>query len=184
MVESKDRLNKIIHSFLEEIQQKYRIDNAYLYGSFARGEIHEGSDIDILVIVNGKPETGCGVCTSKINSSINGPVEEVDWFDDVDFPLKTFIHKARKLTEISHILLSKRIFSEFFLRIVYFFFRDIQFLSKFILQAFPQLLYNSQQNYDPYPKTDSAKSVESWLSLANVRCDLSTEIQRRFRNSL
>jgi predicted nucleotidyltransferase len=50
MVESKDRLNKTIHSFLEESQQKYRIDNAYLYGSFAKGTFNKWSDIDIAII--------------------------------------------------------------------------------------------------------------------------------------
>jgi len=50
MVESKDRLNKIINSFLEEIQKKYRIDNAYLYGSFAKGTFNKWSDIDIAIV--------------------------------------------------------------------------------------------------------------------------------------
>ena len=50
MVESKDRLNKIINIFLEEIQKKYRIDNAYLYGSFAKGTFNKWSDIDIAIV--------------------------------------------------------------------------------------------------------------------------------------
>ena len=50
MVENKDRLNKIINSFLEEIQKKYRIDNAYLYGSFAKGTFNKWSDIDIAIV--------------------------------------------------------------------------------------------------------------------------------------
>jgi predicted nucleotidyltransferase len=50
MVESKDRLNKIINIFLKEIQKKYRIDNAYLYGSFAKGTFNKWSDIDIAIV--------------------------------------------------------------------------------------------------------------------------------------
>ncbi|MBW2407286.1 MAG: nucleotidyltransferase domain-containing protein [Deltaproteobacteria bacterium] len=50
MVESKDRLNKIINIFLKEIQKKYRIDNAYLYGSFAKGTFNIWSDIDIAIV--------------------------------------------------------------------------------------------------------------------------------------
>ena len=50
MVESKDRLNKIIHSFLEEIQKKFKIDDAYLYGSFAKGTSNKWSDIDIAIV--------------------------------------------------------------------------------------------------------------------------------------
>ena len=50
MVESKDRLNKIIHSFLEKIQKKFKIDDAYLYGSFAKGTAGRWSDIDIAIV--------------------------------------------------------------------------------------------------------------------------------------
>lgn len=50
MGERKDRFNKIINSFLEEIQKKYRIDDAYLYGSFAKGTSRKWSDIDIAIV--------------------------------------------------------------------------------------------------------------------------------------
>jgi predicted nucleotidyltransferase len=50
MAETKDRLNKIIKSFLAEIQKHYQIDDAYLYGSFAKGRPNEWSDIDIAII--------------------------------------------------------------------------------------------------------------------------------------
>jgi predicted nucleotidyltransferase len=45
-----DSLSKIINYFLEEIQKHYRIDNAYLYGSFAKGTNNKWSDIDIAII--------------------------------------------------------------------------------------------------------------------------------------
>ncbi len=50
MAENNDDLNKIIKSFLDEIQKKYRIENAYLYGSFAKGTFNRWSDIDIAII--------------------------------------------------------------------------------------------------------------------------------------
>jgi predicted nucleotidyltransferase len=50
MAERKDRFNKVINSFLEEIQKKYRIDDAYLYGSFAKGTSRKWSDIDIAIV--------------------------------------------------------------------------------------------------------------------------------------
>jgi predicted nucleotidyltransferase len=50
MVARNDRLNKIIKNFLEEIKKKYKIDNAYLYGSFAKGTNNRWSDIDIAII--------------------------------------------------------------------------------------------------------------------------------------
>jgi predicted nucleotidyltransferase len=50
MADRKDSLNKVITSFLDEIQKKYRIDNAYLYGSFAKGTSNKWSDIDIAIV--------------------------------------------------------------------------------------------------------------------------------------
>jgi len=50
MAKGDDKLNKIINSFLEQIQKKYIIDDAYLYGSFAKGTAGKWSDIDIAVV--------------------------------------------------------------------------------------------------------------------------------------
>ncbi len=50
MAERNDSLKQIIKRFLEEIQKKYKIDNAYLYGSFAKGTSNRWSDIDIAVV--------------------------------------------------------------------------------------------------------------------------------------
>lgn len=50
MAERDHRLNKTILKFLKEIQKKFTLDAAYLYGSFAKGTYNEWSDIDIAVI--------------------------------------------------------------------------------------------------------------------------------------
>ena len=50
MVKRDAKLNKIIKNFLEEIQKKFKIDNAYLYGSFAKGTVGKWSDIDIAIV--------------------------------------------------------------------------------------------------------------------------------------
>jgi len=50
MADRKDSLNKVITSFLDEIQKKFSIDNAYLYGSFAKGTSNKWSDIDIAIV--------------------------------------------------------------------------------------------------------------------------------------
>ena len=50
MAERDYRLNKTIRKFLKEIQKKYRLDAAYLYGSFARGTFNRWSDIDVAII--------------------------------------------------------------------------------------------------------------------------------------
>ena len=56
MAKNKDRLNKIINSFLAEIQKKYKIDSAYLYGSFAKGTYNKWSDIDIAIVSSDFPD--------------------------------------------------------------------------------------------------------------------------------
>jgi len=50
MVTRDDKLSKIINNFLEELKKHYRIDSAFLYGSFARGTSHKWSDIDIAIV--------------------------------------------------------------------------------------------------------------------------------------
>lgn len=46
---SKDLLGKI-RAFASKLKEELPVKEIYLFGSFAKGEIHEGSDIDILVI--------------------------------------------------------------------------------------------------------------------------------------
>jgi len=42
---------EIVKRYLEEIKKdKIKIDEAYLYGSYARGTAHEDSDIDVIVV--------------------------------------------------------------------------------------------------------------------------------------
>lgn len=46
---SKEILNEI-KAFADKLKKNLPVKEIYLYGSFASGEIHEGSDIDLLVI--------------------------------------------------------------------------------------------------------------------------------------
>jgi predicted nucleotidyltransferase len=39
-----------IKDFAKEVKKKFAIKAIYLYGSFAKGEIHEGSDIDLVIV--------------------------------------------------------------------------------------------------------------------------------------
>ena len=40
----------IVKKYLALISRKYPVQSAYLFGSFARGFVHEGSDIDVCII--------------------------------------------------------------------------------------------------------------------------------------
>lgn len=41
-----------IKQFADELKTRFPIQEIYLYGSFARGKVHEGSDIDIVIVGN------------------------------------------------------------------------------------------------------------------------------------
>ena len=50
MAERNADIEKVVKHFLNEVQQKYHIAGAYLYGSFARGRSNKWSDIDVAII--------------------------------------------------------------------------------------------------------------------------------------
>lgn len=49
-IEDRQAIAERLRAFVRDLSSAFRIKQVYLYGSFARGEIHEGSDIDIVVI--------------------------------------------------------------------------------------------------------------------------------------
>ena len=50
MVAGNHELEKIVRVFLDEIQKRYHVDSAYLFGSYARGTQDRWSDIDLAVV--------------------------------------------------------------------------------------------------------------------------------------
>lgn len=52
MVYSKDQLYELINEFVQRVRTRHALKRAYLYGSYARGTAHPGSDIDIALIFN------------------------------------------------------------------------------------------------------------------------------------
>ena len=50
MAKSNAEIDKILKHFLNEVQQKYHLVSAYLYGSFAKGTSNKWSDIDVAII--------------------------------------------------------------------------------------------------------------------------------------
>lgn len=46
-------INKIINNYLIHlIQEKYNIKNAYIFGSYANGNFHQYSDIDLAIVLD------------------------------------------------------------------------------------------------------------------------------------
>jgi uncharacterized protein len=50
MVARGPELEKIIRVFLDEVRKRYRLDSAYLFGSYAKGTQNRWSDIDLAVV--------------------------------------------------------------------------------------------------------------------------------------
>jgi len=48
-IRKREEIFKEIERFSKELKKRFGCD-VYLYGSFARGEIHEGSDIDLIIV--------------------------------------------------------------------------------------------------------------------------------------
>ncbi len=51
-IERSESLLDEIKIFAAELKKYLPVKEIYLYGSFAKGEVHEGSDIDLLIIGN------------------------------------------------------------------------------------------------------------------------------------
>jgi predicted nucleotidyltransferase len=47
---SREKVNTIVNSFIEIIKQDIKIDEVYLFGSYAKGTSNEYSDIDIAIV--------------------------------------------------------------------------------------------------------------------------------------
>lgn len=49
-LEQSQKILEDIKDFAKDLKKKFAIKAIYLYGSFAKGEIHEGSDIDLVIV--------------------------------------------------------------------------------------------------------------------------------------
>ena len=48
------KISKSVKKLVHKIEQKYRPETILLYGSLARGDFHEGSDLDMIVVADFK----------------------------------------------------------------------------------------------------------------------------------
>lgn len=53
-IDAREKINLELLAFIKKLKRKFQITAIYLFGSFATGKIHEGSDIDLLIIGNFK----------------------------------------------------------------------------------------------------------------------------------
>jgi len=49
-LEEREGIHKELLRFVEVLKEKLPVSQVYLFGSFAHGKVHEGSDIDLVII--------------------------------------------------------------------------------------------------------------------------------------
>ncbi|MHA1250193.1 MAG: nucleotidyltransferase domain-containing protein, partial [Candidatus Helarchaeota archaeon] len=49
-IKDRKKIYNDLINFIERLKRKFVIKSIYLYGSFYTGKIHEGSDIDLIII--------------------------------------------------------------------------------------------------------------------------------------
>jgi len=49
-IERSQEIYERLRAFVTRLRKNFSIKEVYLYGSFVRGEIHEGSDIDLVIV--------------------------------------------------------------------------------------------------------------------------------------
>jgi predicted nucleotidyltransferase len=55
---AKSKFDEEIENIIEQLVRLYKPDKVILFGSLAQGQIHDSSDIDLLVIKDDVPEMG------------------------------------------------------------------------------------------------------------------------------
>lgn len=49
-IEHREEILEDLKNFVKELKEKLPVKEVFLYGSFATGNIHEGSDIDLIIV--------------------------------------------------------------------------------------------------------------------------------------
>jgi len=90
---NKDKIIDILHQFKELNREKYNISKIGLFGSAVRGEMHERSDVDIVVEMT-KPDMFSLIGIKQdLEKKLNMPVDVVRYRDKMNKFLKGRIEK-------------------------------------------------------------------------------------------
>jgi predicted nucleotidyltransferase len=49
-IEDREKIYEQLREFAHLLESKHKVGKVYLCGSFARGDFHEGSDIDLIIV--------------------------------------------------------------------------------------------------------------------------------------
>jgi len=97
----REEILKEVERFSEELKERFDYE-VYLYGSFVRGDVHEGSDIDLIIVGDLKERFFDSI--GKIFELIDPPIEPLvytrDEFDAMkrdNLFMKSVLKHARRL---------------------------------------------------------------------------------------
>lgn len=80
-----ERLLNELNEFVRNLKALYKITNIYLFGSFARGDFNEGSDIDLLLV---------GDFSGKLHERIK------EILDLTDLPIEPLVYTEEEFEEM------------------------------------------------------------------------------------
>jgi len=100
-LEDREKIYEQLRQFAHLLKTKHKVKKVYLYGSFARGDFHEGSDIDLIIV--GEFEGKMPQRISRILDLTSLPIEPLV-YSEVEFEqmkqrpfLKEVIATAKEL---------------------------------------------------------------------------------------
>lgn len=97
-IDDRKKIDKDLKDFIKRLKEKFPISSIYLFGSFATGDIHEGSDIDLLIIGNFKERfiERIGIIMDLTNLPIEPLVYTEEEFQDMIDQKNPFITEILK----------------------------------------------------------------------------------------
>lgn len=72
-IEDREKIYEQLKEFAHLLKTKHKVKKVYLYGSFARGDFNEGSDIDLIIV--GEFENKMPQRINKIFNLTSLPIE-------------------------------------------------------------------------------------------------------------
>jgi len=101
-IEHREKIYKRLKQFVRKLRKKFSVQEIYLFGSGARGELHEGSDIDLMIVgdLKGKMPERIGQVLKLTDLPVEPLVytpEEFDRLQKTSVFLKEAMRTAKEL---------------------------------------------------------------------------------------
>lgn len=86
---------EVVDYICQQIVQAVAPEKIVVFGSVARDEMREGSDLDLLVVVPGSPATDCRQIARKIDALFFGRRFGMDILVRTDEQIKDYVQRGR-----------------------------------------------------------------------------------------